>query len=745
MKKTLQKNFILLLIALVSTIGLCALSYLTILNYSNENEEQFIRSCNHELIANIQSSIGYGKSLNNYYGIEELLSDGAMLLDEGSIIVLSDTEGNVIATSVEESSFSLSTLNYGEVVQEIKGAGGETDGSLVTYYPLDMIRKDIRPMAIRSILGSLILFAVLILVILLLGRTFPTAAFVVNSVIGCIALQGVLLTLIYQPKFEEAARRSVTSVASYVSSSLSRMAERGINIEEISDLEEFLQEKTEENPAIRKIYIQSMDDSEKGMEEAYVMSIEGTAQSLVIRFDIDVNHIRQNVFNMVLTFAATIILVVIVMKESLALADILEARKQKKFAEPSEETYGVLAKSIRYGNFVSVTFDYLCLSFSALQIREWNQGIFGSTPAFAAALSISICSIADILGMMAMPSLGRKMNTKKIMMVSTIVLFGANFTCFFTHSTFVVIAMRFLSGVGTAGVKQVRNMIISKGYTTEQQRNANLSANNNGVIGGILCGMGLGGVVAGVFGYSATFLAAAVGNLLYMAFESFCLPWGLLREEESEENLVLEHADTLEPLPIRLGRLVKKQKFWQTVVLIVMPQYFLLMIIVCLIPAQIQAEKLPGVVLTYSNLLNGLAGLYLGEKIFELLKKRFTILRIDALMLFAGAISILVLKIPFMMGFFIFLSAILTGFIDGIGTPVAMDLFMGNVFVMQNLDDTESLMIYSLIGSAVMTIAPFILEACALRLTVLIIVGVVLAASGVYIFSMKTYKESKQA
>ena len=725
MKQTLKKNNVLFIIAILSVLGLGILSYLTVLNFSYENEERYIATCNEGITSELETSMKYGKSLESYYGIESVLKDAAEMLGNDCILCLTGKDGEILAASLET---TVNMSEYRELKQDILDPDGERAGSLYTYYPNSYILESLLPARNRAIaeMPVFLLFLIAVCTYLSFARNFSTHR-LINVVLILIIAEGVFFTFNYQGCFHRAAEKNARSVASYVASSLNDLLEKGVALEDISDLDDYLIQEAAQNPSIQEIIIFS-DEEEIKSEHYFAYDLFDSGKKLGIVFQVDEQNIRQNVMNMILTFAATIILLVIIMRESLVLSEIDETRKNGQLEARSKESYETLAKAIRYGNFLSVTFDYICLSFSALMIREWNQGIFGISPAFAAALSISICSVADILGMLSMPSIGKKIKPKRIMLISALLLLVCNAACFFTTSTLIVVLMRFFFFFFTSGVKQVRNTIISQGYTTEEQRNANLTANNNGVIGGILCGMGLGSVLAGVFGYGSTFLAAAIGNFLYLGFESRYLPWNMLAENTPHTT-----KQDQRNLAVRISSLLKSPSAWKVMVLVVVPQYFLLMVIVCLIPAHIQGARMPGVVLTYSNLINGLAGLYLGERLFQLLGRRFKLTSIMGMMLLVGAIAMFILNIPVAGILFVLISAALTGFVDGIGTPVATDLFMENRDVLAKLDETESLMLYSLIGSGVMTAAPFILEFCAHMAVWLILVALILTVAGVYV------------
>ncbi|MBQ9632401.1 MAG: MFS transporter, partial [Lachnospiraceae bacterium] len=674
MMQIFRKNIVLFAVAMISAVGLCVLSYLAIYDYAEDNEEQYIRITNDGIIDELQTVVRYGIQLERYPKLKNEIDNAAGLLGEGSILVLENEDGQVMAASGEESHFSIPMNRYSEVRQELEHPdSGQAVGALVTYYPKDIVSRRIASAGQRSLAGSAVILLCLVAACMLLaGRMSYGANRLIPVIVAGIAVQGAFLVIHYHPLFEEAALRSAQGVSAYMSQTFDQLAESGVRAEDISDLEDYLQEKSDENPSIRQIRMVAAGEAE---ETGNVISadIDGMDRTLVI--EIDESYIRSSVWDMVLVFVATIVLVVIVLRESLGLSEILEFRRSGDFGKAQPSSYAHVSKALRYGTFLSVTFDYICLAFSALVIREWNQGILGGSPAMAAALSISICSLASILGTMSMPWISRRMPARRLMILSALLMVGADLMAFLTTSTLVLVAMRFVAGAGSAGIKMIRYIEIAEGYSTEEERGINLTEANNGVIGGLLCGMGLGSVIAGVFGYQATFLAACIGNGLYLIFEYFCIPWPMMEGGHEEEDAEKERQGNLAR---RVLVLFLTRMMWKLMAVVVIPEYLLLMVIVCLIPGRIQALELPSVVLTYSNLVNGIAGLYIGEMLRRFLLKRMPVMQVQGLVFVLGAASLFVLEVPYFVTACILASAVLTGFVDGIGTPGATDLFMGN-------------------------------------------------------------------
>ena len=735
MKDFFHKYYILLIITILAVVALCSLSYLTVLDYAFTNEEMYILTCNDSAVEEIETSLLYGKSLSNYYALDQvLIRSREVIAKDGSecILLIVDPEGNVLATSNEEEHFTISLSDYGSISQDIHDGEGNVAGVLTTYYPKDAVTKSIKGTTNYAVIGSIVIVVLLILVLLIAGNLRKLRnETVMLMVVVAVIIQGVFLTAVYVKEFEKVTQKSISAVAAYLSSSIESVLDKGISLDEIADLEEYLDTKKQENTFIKNIYFDNTENVPND-SDYFVTKLTGTDSNLVLVYHISEGYVRKNIINMMLMFAATIILAVIILKESLSLSEMISFRKNAEFQKPTDMQYANIASAIRYGNFLSLTAEYMCVSFSALQIKEWNQGVWGLTPVMAAALSISICSIADMVGMVAMPAISRKIDTKILMLISGTVIFISNLFCFFTTSTLVIIVMRFFAGMGSAGTKQVRNEVITKGCATDQHRNSNLEASNMGVIGGLLCGLGLGGVVAGVFGYGATFLAAAIGYGMYLVFEFTCIPWKLISSKDAAGD---DSADLSTGFAKRFFKVAVSPSVWKSIFTMVVPQYFLLMIIVCLIPGRIQSLGLPGVVLTYANLLNGIAGLYLGEFVYKILRKRIkNAEKIQALVYIGGALVFFLMDIPLAYSAIMLFTAILSGLLDGVGTPVSTDLFLGTKKIREGLEGSESLMLYSMIGSGVMSLAPFILEMCEKNIIWMLAVGGILAGLALVLF-----------
>jgi predicted MFS family arabinose efflux permease len=533
--------------------------------------------------------------------------------------------------------------------------------------------------------------------------------------------------------------------------SLKEIEEKGVSIDEIDGLQENLNEKTAYQ-MIAGIQLQRQSgarsepraaDADSSGSEVITIPLDGHgSDNLEINVKVSGDFIRQMIVGMVLNFIAVIAIIFVITAESMRLPQMLDFRKSGEFNRDGPLQYKQVAYTLRFGNFITSVGSYSCLAFSALMIRQWNQGAFGLSVGLTAALSISLCSLAKVVGLLAAPAFARKLETRRLLTVSTALLICANLACFFTASSATVLLLRTLSGLGFAGNKQALNSMIALGYGTSKEREENLAESNAGLIGGIMCGSAMGAIIAATLGYEATFALASGIFVLFIVFLIYFIPWKLLAENAGRrENGEVDFR--------RVFALMKDPQVVKYSLTVNLPVYIYLMVIVVLIPGIIQSGGIPPVVLTYCNLLNGLAGLYIGVRLGGLLRSRIGIRTSIVLVCAIGsaavlmqALSFTVASLPLTIAALIFGAALL-GLVDGAGVPLTSDYFLELDSIRGRIDEATALSLLSIIGFIVMTVAPVILDICITSRTALIIVSVVLFVLNLFIYSKKekTYEK----
>lgn len=740
-----------LVIALLSVFFLSLISYNILLGSYYDIRSQYISVVNEQVIEEIETSVNFGKTLENYYGMDKILEKATSQLGEGYNIAILSTDGKVRYSTYGESEISFDGFAKDQKVikQHISGEDGKIIGTFVTVYEKayerSLVSDELRQLRNVTGLAALIVAVLAMIVMLLLSRASrkPVVPIVITIILAMI-LQSAFLIYIYQGAYKNTVMKNAEGIGNYIALSLKEIEEKGVSIDEIDGLQDYFNEKTAYD-MIAGIKLQeetisegdavSTPDHIAAASDDEVLTIkldDPEKDQLQIMVQISGEFIRQMIIGMVLNFIAVIAIIFVITAESMRLPQMLDFRKSREYNRSGSPQYKQMAYILRYGNFITSVGSYACLAFSALMIRQWNEGAFGLSVGLTAALSISICSLAEVLGLLAAPAFAKKIETKKLLILSTALLILSNLACFMAGSSAMVLLLRALSGLGFAGNKQATNNMIALGYATAKEREDNLAESNAGLIGGIMCGSSMGAIIAATLGYEATFALAAAIFVLFIVFLIYFIPWKLLAENSKKREI--KEVDFN-----RVFALMRDPQIIRYSLTVNLPLYIYLMVIVVLIPGIIQANGISPVVLTYCNLLNGLFGLYIGVRLGGALRKRLGIRGSIALISAIGAAAILMQSLPYPV-IVLLVAAVLLGLVDGAGIPLASDYFLELDSVRGRIDEATALSLLAIIGFIVMTIAPVLLDACINSRTAVIILPAVLFVLSLLIFSKKKEK-----
>ncbi len=743
-------------IALVSVCFLSVISYNILLGSYYDIRSQYISVVNEQVIEEIETSVNFGKTLENYYGMDKILEKATAQLGDDYVIAILKTDGTVRYSTDGKTgtAFDVTEKNKKVIKQNISDENGNALGTFVTVYEKayerSLVSEELKQLRYITGLAALIVAVMTMAFMLLIGRTSrkPVVPIIVTIILAMV-VQSAFLIYIYQGAYKDTVMKNAEGIGNYIAVSLKEIEEKGVSIDKIDGLQEYFNEKTayemiagiqlQEASATGENTVPSSEDAAAGSDdEVLTIPLNGQeSDNLQIKVQISGDFIRQMIIGMVLNFIAVIAIIFVITAESMRLPQMLDFRKSGEYNKGNPIQYKQMAYILRYGNFITSVGSYACLAFSALMIRQWNEGAFGLSVGLTAALSISVCSLAEVVGLLAAPALTKRIDTKKLLIISTALLILSNLACFLAGSSAMVLLLRALSGLGFAGNKQATNNMIALGYGTSKEREDNLAESNAGLIGGIMCGSSMGAIIAATLGYEATFALASAVFVLFILFLIYFIPWRLLAENSRKREV--KEVDYK-----RVFALMKDPQIIKYSLTVNLPIYIYLMIIVVLIPGMIQSNGVSPVVLTYCNLLNGLAGLYIGVHLGGALRNRLGIRVSITLISVIGTAAILMQTLPYTV-IALLVGAALLGLVDGAGIPLTSDYFLELNSVRGRIDEATALSLLSIIGFLVMTIAPVLLEACINSKTALIILSIVLFALSLFIFSKKKEKTNEKS
>ena len=261
-------------IALVSMCFLSVISYYILLGSYYDIRSQYISVVNEQVIEEIETSVNFGKSLNNYYGIDKILEKATSQLGEGYDVAILNRDGVIRYSTFGKigTPFDITERDRKVIRQDITDESGNAIGTFATVYDKASERSLVSGelSRLRNITGfaALLVSIITIAVMLLISRTAKKPVRpIVAVIILAMTVQSAFLINIYQGTYKDTVIQNAQGIGSYIAVSLKEIEDKGVPIDKIDGLQEYLNEKTDYD-MIAGIQLQKGADKTAGAEDS---------------------------------------------------------------------------------------------------------------------------------------------------------------------------------------------------------------------------------------------------------------------------------------------------------------------------------------------------------------------------------------------------------------------------------------------------------------------------------------------
>ena len=795
MKKNSRKEswvylLTLLLVAGLSVIFISVMGYLNYRTSALELEEQVVSKIEKDSVTDLETAIGFGKSFENYYGMEEVFASfnnqihGTIpfILGADGKLMYYDSSNNEEAKSEIEK--FLSTREFGRLFSELSEKEDgiakkdkmrmiltpiHQDDSIIGYFgslysvrifdeSFHSIRQKIINLALIVALLEGLMLAIFVRVTKddqwkanhrrNSDRVFEKVLILIIMGISIVLLAGLTINKFqedYMQKMEDSIEVSMVNLED----TIRHVQNQGVDLRKVKGLEKYIEDRVSSLSVVRSVRVMDHISSFTRKDEeseliSYIIDIdEEKGTRLILEAELSTEAAQKEMRNILLVLLSTMIILMIFVFEMNNLVELFVKKMERsgnKKVGFSEKQVGI---ALRFTGFLCSTAEYMCVPYAAMLIRESGEALFGLSVGMTAALPLTLEGLMQMVAMMILPRYVKKYHVMGILFFSTVLMIFCNVTAFTIGGALTIIICRAGAGIAYAGFKQISNYLITKGYETEAGRSENISQDNAGLLAGATCGAGLGAILSANTSYAMTFIFSACLFVLYLAATFFLLPWKAL-EQKTESALE-------EIKPVRLSdikKVVFSSEMLFYVLVIGIPLNIGVMLCVTLIPAICQTHGISSVMLSYCYIANGLAGIYVGPALVGSAKRYFGVPVSIAFAFILTAVSIFILRVPPLIMMIVITSMIL-GFLDGFGTPMCTDQFMGLDVVKNSVDESTALIISIVLSYILLTFAPMIAELMLLPdrglFSPMLIGAVIYAVAAVLIFLYGKKKNTQNA
>jgi predicted MFS family arabinose efflux permease len=729
-------------------------SFMNIFSFRNSYANSYISSLSVsalDQVRKIEYAIAYGKNLENFYRIQDILLEIQNQFSVDDVIVL-DAKGNPLYSILNEEvdrsfsqeiypravrgmdslkedkqyeSFSKSGFYY--VFYPIENRKNIREGSLLVKFSQSIVNKETNFYITSNIKNSIILSVIAIITIIFFFTVVPF----VNSdgtirkkvLLGMILFSigatqlggGVIDYLLFQRGYEQIALERARLTAAGIKKDITTVVEKGASFSKIKSIKEWLDQIKITVPEIENIVVSdekgivrhstenynqiSLSQSESENKTALV-SEEGS-NDFFLTVNISIEYINNKLRDIVLD-SLTLILTTLFFTIEVTLfviIYILGIHQNKVVAVENRESKPLDVNLIRFLSFLFFMCFAISFSFIALRMKELYTPIPGIEEKVILGLPISMEMLFAAIATLSAGFFIERRGWRPIFLWGVAFFaIGTFLSGYFTYSLAFALA-RGVAGIGY-GLCLISMVSFVVTYTSNsEQRTFGIASHNAGLYAGINCGVVIGGMTAERIGYQNTFYIEFVISILIGIFALLIFPNILPKKKEDSEQ-----ADTKKEMG--MFSYIFQWKVLSFFLFLIIPISMSGMFLIYYFPLFAKELNVSSSNISRAFLINGLLIAYIGPLLTSILNKHF---KASYLLIFSYIILIAGLVVFAIYGSLLaaFMTVILIGLSESFGLAMQNKYILGFEATKQ-FGSSKAISLYNLVRKIGQVLGPMI-------------------------------------
>lgn len=694
-----------LLIAVISIVFTFCMINMVYENRLKELKEQYFKFTAENLAERIETSVNLGMDIDNYYGMSDILNEAVSYDKNNMDAVFINTEGNPEEYTFREDeneAGKLALVFNSKFKASLKG------------------EEDIIDAGSKSVLVE------------------P-----VNSENGCAYIAIIYNKSIFSEKesfniineYKKNVRSISVITLDNIASSINDLYNKGLKGEDIEKLSDFYNKKFEKFEPVKSLYMgyDCRNDSENSL---WKIAFEDDKGDFGVRLNVSEEYLNGVYVQTFLTFAASLAICIMIIAEVSSLNKIAGNAINKKRKSDTENSKDTMSGIIKFFTFFTYLAVYAVLPYGAVIIRRSGETLFGLPLSFTASLPVSLNCIGIFLTLIFGERALKKTGVNSYIFITLLSGIAAMLMCFIKINTYTVIISSFLTGICLGMEKYIMNYFISICSDSDNEIKLNFGYYNGGLLSGLALGGSVGGIIASARGYEYVYLAGGIIMIILLPVIFYCMPFEYIKKRQGNYNF--ENKEKTKSFRGFINELVKRPKLMLDFAAACIPLNMGLMFIVSFLPVLLDINKMSSLVNTFSYILYGIGGNYIGIYVIRKFKDKWeNISGFISMVIIALSVFVLIPKVCVAA---ILVSAVLAGLFDGYG-GACLTAIPVNSKNAEGIDKSVLLTGASVTGSIVCTLSPVIysgiLSVGSIRLN-LVIVFIMFVISGIYILKIKS-------
>ncbi len=674
MKTNKKRNLLFILIISLTISALLGISsVLNIVSFRNTYVEATASSS--AIVASgtvnkIEYTLKYGKSLDNYYGIEELFNELQDLYGYLDQVFIADETGAVLyRTAFTEDAAPPEQLadiarynivsgdnqiwlegNIQQILLPIRDRAGTVIASLGISYDIAMLDGMISEYVDDALLYTAVAIAAGISLLVVLfyvvrhGFQFrPLLFIVILVVLAANIIFGVTAYQVFSDGYRALTHHTSDIFYDKIRADMEGVIVKGVGYDELEGMDQYFSDMVERTDELELIALAQPDEtaSDPAYVRFYPLAADGHGNTARLKIQVSRQYVDSKITTILIEIAVSIITAFMIAAEVIIfiLAAVtstekvtrLRAKAVVKDKDTCYQPYGI----VRGLAFFFSMFRYMAMAFVSLVIIEIYRPlvIFGMEIPYELVISLPLT--AQMISSMIGSYLSGKVSDRfgwKVAACGGMLLMAAGSLCSaMSSSCLPFIGSQLLFGLGLGVSKTAVDLYAVMVSSEQKMEEYTSNANASGVVG-LSCASAIGAIIAGALGYSgAYYVMAVIGILVTLLVVLF-----------GQNVLGSEDAPATEEAAQNTPRAKKKGgidiQFIAYILFLVLPYYFVIMFIDYLFPVFANDRGMTTAQIGYVLLAYGVVTSYIGTFLCRVLSKRVrTVLLMSAIVLALAA------------------------------------------------------------------------------------------------------------
>ena len=504
---------------ILCTIMILFTTALTTLSYRRMQADTYVHDGVLNTVSTVRKlnySLSFGKPLDKYYGLKELLEEVEELSWDITGVCITDLEGNVIESTGEEiSGITLQNPDNEYLVRR--------DG-VYAFVPFDagniIIKQNISVINDRTRdylkflwgIDALILLAVIVsaLITSLVASSngISLKRFKITSILILVTAQS-LLGVLSMRHLDNSYQQSIARIAETTSLTVERdinaVIEKGVPYGQLKGLDGYLSNLVDDIPELSNLSLGMQTQATQNDMTGFDLDIDGMdsgAVSLLCYYDKELIH-SQRINNIIDILILVLITVFISLEASTFLTRHMEMKSERKKGQ-------LYLPGFRLFVFIQgITFTLDVGFFSVLSAKLFRAMELPQSMSFLSGMPNTMYSVAVLIGLLGCSSLIRRFGMKRMLIFGIVMGIVGYVLCALAVNLSLLIMARFVYGFCDGIIINSIRLYASsqsdpKMHTrilVEYMAAANL---------GVSCGVVIGGLIADVASYTFVFVTGAL-------------------------------------------------------------------------------------------------------------------------------------------------------------------------------------------------------------------------------------------